>query len=185
MAILIDAYNCVHAGSAMGGAWRDLNLRRLCQAITLSSMRGKITLVMDGRAKPEEPSENEFPELNLVYSGTGIPADRVIGQLVERASHRRNLVVVTNDGAVASHARGLGAKSQSCENFLSVLIAGKGKRSSRSKALPPQKTKGLSDPAQTERWLKEFGITPPPEQPQNVLKAEELSENDIKKLLGF
>src|SRR5579875_318703 len=99
----------------MGGAFTGLTIRALCQWITASPRQISATLILDGRPKPDEPSENEFPHLTLTYSGAGVKADTVIGQLVERSGNKKKLTVVTNDRAVALHARRHYANAMSCE----------------------------------------------------------------------
>jgi hypothetical protein len=180
MAYILDAYNVVYAGDAMGGAMSGLTVRKLCQWIVASPQRLAATLVLDGRAKPEEPSENEFPEITLVYSGTGIKADTVIAQMVERSGNRKKLTVVTNDRAVALHARRHNATAMSCEAFLTHLIAGP--RGSKS-ALPPRKTGTAGTTGETAHWLKEFGITPPPVAPPPATD-DPFDAIDMDKLMG-
>ena len=188
MALILDTYNLLHAGSAMGGAMADLTVRKLCQWIVQSPTRQKTTLVIDGRPKPEEPSENEFPDLHLVYSGAGIEADKVIGQMVERSHNRRHLIVVTNDRAVAAQARQRGAVPQSCEAFLSSLITAHSiGRKLGQRQLPAHKTGGIVDKAQTEHWLREFGVGNASEvdQPAKPKSKDNPDDLDMKKLMGF
>jgi predicted RNA-binding protein with PIN domain len=187
VAYILDAYNVVYAGDAMGGAMSGLTVRKLCQWIVGSPQRLAATLVLDGRAKPDEPSENEFPEVTLVYSGTGIKADTVIAQMVERSGNRKKLTVVTNDRAVALHARRNFAGAMSCEAFLTHLIGGTARAETRSRgALPAKKTGGSATAGETDHWLKEFGITPPPPAPPPPTPTAEdpFGEIDMDKLMG-
>ena len=183
MPFLLDTYNVIHAGSAMGGAFANLNVRRLCQWIVAAPKRQKTTLVLDGRAKPDEPSENEFPELELRYSGTGISADKVIGQVIDRAKNRKALTVVTNDRAVATHARMNYAAAISCEAFLSSLLAAH--QSARS-THPPHKLGAPRSPGETDHWLKEFGLSAPldPPKPPPKTAEEEIDNLDMDQLMG-
>jgi len=196
MALIIDTYNCTHAGAALGGAFADMTVRKLCLFLTSIPSRSKTTLVIDGRPKPEEPSENEFPELHLVYSGAGIKADHVIDQMVQRSQNRKNLIVITNDRAVAAAARQRGATTQSCESFLLTLLtahnAGRklGETQPRGRAptsgpLPAQKTTGKIDPALSAHWLKEFGINPDSDAPKKKSDEKNPDDLDMKNLMGF
>ncbi|HEY4328593.1 MAG TPA: NYN domain-containing protein, partial [Phycisphaerae bacterium] len=97
MHYLVDTYNLLHAAISSGGPLSDLNVRRFCQYLAATPVSVKATLILDGRAKPDEPSENEFPDISLVYSGTGVSADTVIAQMVERSTTRKKLTVITND----------------------------------------------------------------------------------------
>src|SRR4051812_15308281 len=121
MRYLIDTYNLIHAGVATGGPLGDLTVRKLCRYLSAAPAALKATLVMDGRAKPDEPSMNEFPDITLLYSGAGVTADAVIGQLVEVSTTRKKLTVVTNDRAVALHARRHFSNAMSCEQFLRMI----------------------------------------------------------------
>jgi hypothetical protein len=187
VAYILDAYNVVYAGDAMGGAMNGLTVRKLCQWIVGSPQRLAATLVLDGRAKPDEPAENEFPEVTLVYSGTGIKADTVIAQMVERSANRKKLTVVTNDRAVALHARRNFAGAISCEAFLTSLIGGTGGANAATRsALPPRKTGSAGTTGETAHWLKEFGITPPPPAPPPAAPTPDdpFGEIDMDKLMG-
>jgi len=177
---IVDTYNAVYAGYAMGGALSGLTVRKLCQFIVASPVALKATLVLDGRPKPDEPSENEFPEINLLYSGTGIKADTVIAQLVERSGNKKKLTVVTNDRAVALHARRNYANAMSCEAFLSQLVGGK----SGSRTNASAKRSGTVAPGETDHWLKEFGITPPPRPAPKPSSDNDIDNLDIEDLLG-
>jgi len=187
MALLIDTYNLLHAAIPIGGPFTDLTVHRLCQYLCSSPVRQKTTLVLDGRAKPSEPSENEFPELHLVYSGAGVSADTVIAQLLERSHDRRHLTVVSNDREVASHARRHRAHAQSCEAFLqSLMTAHSAGRKLGQARLPTHKTEGLADPAITDRWLQEFGIDPataPVKKRHPGNSPEDMTDDDIEKLM--
>ncbi len=164
----------------------DLTVRKLCQWIVASPQRLAATLVLDGRAKPDEPSENEFPEITLIYSGTGIKADTVIAQMVERAANRKKLTVVSNDRAVALHARRNFANAMSCESFLHALIGASRAANAADRArLPAKKTGGTTTTGETEHWLREFGITPPlPPLPRPNDPASEFGDIDMDKLMG-
>lgn len=160
--LLIDTYNCVHAGQAMGGVFRDLNVRRLCDWLAgCAAVRGKVTLVLDGRPKPDEPSQDEVPEVTLRYSGAGVSADDVIGQLVELHPHRKKVTVVSNDRAVVLHARKNFAHAISCETLLDKLVQSQSDNRRRARQqLPQGKTSGTSGDAETELWLEELGFKP-------------------------
>jgi hypothetical protein len=190
MPYLLDTYNILHAAIPMGGALANLTVRSLCQWILASPGRISATLVMDGRAKPDEPGPNEFPDISLVYSGAGVSADKVIGQLVERSRHRKKLTVVSSDRAVVLHARQNGASAISSEAFLELLLgAQKAHRRAKKSQLPHNKTAGTATTGETDHWLKEFGITPPPPQTQipDSLSPDDpdsLSDEDLKRLMG-
>jgi hypothetical protein len=182
MAVIIDTYNCVYAGAAMGGALDHLSVRTLCRWIVAAPRREKTTLVLDGRAKPEEPSENEFPDLHLVYSGTGIKADLVIEQMVERSGRSAALTVVTDDRALGRAVKGLGAKVVPCEVYLKGLM---GHRKGGGRAEPGKKAAGTASAGETDAWLDEFGITGVPRKVEKPREQEPgIEDLDIEDLLG-
>lgn len=178
---LIDTYNLMHAAALRGGC-APRSVLALCGILAATGTRA--TLVLDGRAKPDEPSENEFPGIPLVYSGAGVPADRVIGQMVERSQERKKITVVTDDRAVALHAKSRMAGAMGCDAFLEMLF--KGPRGAGGQ-LPPKKLTGSPTSGETEHWLKEFGMSAPlPEvkPPGPVSGDDELGDLDIESLLG-
>ena len=182
---LIDTYNLLHAGSDLSGPTANLTVRKLCQFITTTLRPISVTLVLDGRAKPDEPSVNEFPSVSLVYSGAGIKADTVIAQCVERAPRRREITVVTNDRAVALHARQNFARAITCEHFIALLLRNRSRGTPCR--LPPRKLNGSPTPGETEHWLREFGFTPPPQAlppPHAPANLDDPDAIDIDRLLG-
>jgi transcriptional regulator of met regulon len=182
MHYLIDTYNLRHAAVALGGPLRDMTVRRLCQYLSASPASTKATLVLDGRAKPDEPSPNEFPDITLVYSGTGVPADVVIAQTIERSPHRKKLTVVTNDRAVALHARRHFASAISCEQFLRQIT----EHAPAPQDDPTHKSTGSPTAGESDHWMKEFGLeTDPNPQPHQAKPAEDpLADINIEDLLG-
>ncbi|MCL2639583.1 MAG: NYN domain-containing protein [Phycisphaerales bacterium] len=187
MMYLLDTYNILHAAVPMGGSMSSLTVRTLCQWIV--SGRGprriKAVLVLDGRAKPDEPTENEFPDVELVYAGASVSADKVIGQLVERAGSKKKVTVVTSDRAVALHARQHFANAMSSEAFLEMLLgAEQSHRRAAKSRLPERKTGGTSSPGETLHWLKEFGLSVPPPGTSPQSSSGELTDEEIERLMG-
>jgi predicted RNA-binding protein with PIN domain len=181
---LVDTYNLVHAAAAMGGPLADMTVRKLCTYLRASAASVKVTLVLDGRAKPDEPSENEFPDVALVYSGAGVTADAVIAQRVEQATSRKKLTVVSNDRAVAAHARRHHAAAISCETFLRQLTQ-YNPRIGAKDSLPPRKVTGTPTPGESDHWMKEFGLQPPDAKKEEPRKVDpELGGMTIEDLLG-
>jgi predicted RNA-binding protein with PIN domain len=183
MAYLLDTYNIVHAGIALGGAVSGLNVRKLCQWIAAFPQPLKVTLVLDGRPKPDEPDHNEFHHIEFVYSGAGISADKVIGQILERSGNRKKITVVTNDRAVALHARQLYAQAMSSEAFLKMLVGADRARTLKAQ-LPQKKTAGSIGEAETAHWLNEFGLKDPAAAPKPPPPEGELDDEEIQRLMG-
>lgn len=154
MPILIDAYNCVHAGRTMRGPFTDLTVWGLCQF--LQGAGAPATLILDGRPKPDEPSIHDFPGLTIVYSGAGVAADLVIARIVDKSPARNRIIVVSDDRAVAAHARKSGARAQGCEQFLDGLQRRRpGHLDDTANA---QKSGGELPSGLVEYWLREFGF---------------------------
>ncbi len=195
MHYLVDTYNLVHAAATMGGILGDMSVRKLCRLISATGSSIRVTLVLDGRAKPDEPSENEFPDISLVYSGSGITADAVMAQMVEKAKNRRKWTIVSNDRAVVLHARRHFASAIGCESFL-LRLTQNSPRSSDS-ALPPRKITGTPTTGESEHWMREFGLELPPDAPSPAPPTRgpgptpsaktgdpEIDDLDIEALLG-
>ncbi|NNM88640.1 MAG: hypothetical protein HKL95_08985, partial [Phycisphaerae bacterium] len=156
--LIIDGYNCIFAGAALGGRWDGFSLRRLCSL--LEQNRAAAIVVLDGRPKPSEPDADEFPGLTLIYSGQGIKADDVISKILSQRTDRRHITVISNDRAVAADARRQKAHSESCEKFVRGLGARTAaKRKWQGRVEPREKSQGLANPGETEHWLKEFGVS--------------------------
>jgi predicted RNA-binding protein with PIN domain len=186
MPYLLDTYNIIHAAYAMGGAVSGMTVRSLCQWIVASPHQIRATLVLDGRPKPDEPTENEFPDINFVYSGAGISADKVIAQTVERSGNKKKLTVVTNDKAVALHARRNFANAMSSEAFLNLLIGADRARNAATRAkLPEKKTSPALSEGESQHWLQEFGLKAPPPKPRIPNpQTDALTDEDLKRLMG-
>jgi hypothetical protein len=180
MRYVIDTYNLLHAAMAMGGPLRDVTVHTLCRYLAGGSM--KATLVLDGRAKPDEPSQNEFPGIELTYSGTGVPADTVIGQLVELAPQRKKVTVVSDDRAIVLHARRWFANAMSCEQFLRLITQYTPVPSQE----PAHKATGTPTSGESDHWMKEFGLHTDPNPQPLAAKPEEdpLKDINIEDLLG-
>jgi predicted RNA-binding protein with PIN domain len=176
MEYLIDTYNLVHAAAALGGPLGDMSVRKLCRYVAAAGR--KATLVLDGRAKPDEPGAGEFPQLTLVYAGTGVTADSVIGQLVARAGNRKKVTVVTNDRAVALQARGCFANGMSCEQFLKEITEGRPVMADE----PGEKQTGTATAGEADLWMKEFGITGDPNVRGGAAGGARVEEGDVEGL---
>ena len=154
--IIIDAYNCLHAGSSMPGPWHGFSLRELCRLV--ERLDKKIVLVMDGSPKPDEPTNAEFPDITLKYSGRGVSADSVIISMVDQSTGARHITVVSNDRAVKAGAHRGGARTMACEKYLAGILRRKAAMRMRWKMAEPQR-KTVGGSSDTDFWLHEFGFT--------------------------
>ncbi len=176
MVILVDTYNCLHAAGRLCGSGGPLPLAAFCRLCR--SAPGRVILVMDGTAKPGEPTADEFPNLRFVYPGSGKKADPVIGRLVcefrDRNPLGKGLLVISSDRAVLHQARGEKAATQSAEAFVRNLLSRRGNsraagHSPSSKAVHRNAGRGAANlsaartekqeiSAETRRWLEIFGF---------------------------
>ncbi len=154
--IIIDAYNCLHAGSSMPGPWNGFSLRELCRLV--ERLDKKLVLVMDGSPKPDEPTNAEFPDVILKYSGRGVSADSVIIAMVDQSTGARHITVVSNDRAVKAGAQRGGARTMACEKYLAGILRRKSAMRLRWKTAEPQR-KAIGRSSDTDFWLHEFGFT--------------------------
>jgi len=168
--IIIDAYNCLHAASAMSGPLSGISLRQLGKLVSSSGQ--KVILVMDGLPKPSEPKADEFINVELLYSGKSAKADDLIARILQKSTGRREITVVSNDRQVAAQARRSGAKSISCERFLALQA-----KENRRSAGMRQKIRGNKN--DTDFWLKEFGISNPPVEKAADKKMDQINPEDI------
>jgi hypothetical protein len=89
---------------------------------------------------------------------------------------------VTNDRAVALHARSHFSNAMSCEQFLQELTAS----GPVPQDDPPQKSRGTATAGESDHWMKEFGLAADPN-PQSLRpQAEEIRPDDlnVEDLLG-
>ena len=68
--------------------------------------RSKLKVVFDGPPDEEFPDGCKFKSVHILYARYGSDADSRIRELVDKSSHKRNLILVTSDRALVSHARG-------------------------------------------------------------------------------
>jgi predicted RNA-binding protein with PIN domain len=78
-----------------------------------------LTVVFDG-AGVIGASSDQRRLVRVVYSPEGVIADDVIRSEVARLPATRHVVVVTNDRAVVTDVRGLGANTVSSDRFVAL-----------------------------------------------------------------
>ena len=123
MYYLIDGYNLLF--------WlieSKQSLQSQRQSIILSLQKEfkylhlKGTLVFDGAHRADEQSGLSYRSpLIIAYSHSGESADQYILEKLETSPGTSEIIVVTNDRFVSSHARGFGAQTLSLKAFVSQL----------------------------------------------------------------
>jgi predicted RNA-binding protein with PIN domain len=132
----------------------------LCDTIGRWARRRKqrAHIVFDGPSPQAALAEQiGSPGIRVSYSGAGISADAVIGEILGRDSAARRLLVVSSDRAIARAATRRRARPIGSEQFW-VMVQRDLARPVRRRTEPREKEAGLSPPA-TDAWLEEFGLS--------------------------
>jgi len=149
MPYLIDGNNLL---GSWGGPGKEDDRRHevVRRVAAFCRARGsRATLVFDGHPLRHEMAAQDLGPLTLRVPPPGQDADRVIRELVERASRPADWVVVTSDKALYSYVRTLGA---------SVLRAHEWNALDRR--VSPAAPKASEKPEQEDDvagWLRKFG----------------------------
>ena len=152
--LIVDAYNLMHAAAGRRGKVTGLSLNQFC-----SVCRGmKLTLVMDGVRKPQEPQAGDYEAIELKWAGRGRSADDAIIALCKASTGRRDICVVTDDRQLRSRAEKLGVRTLHCGTFLQQVYTHR--RQENRKQEPAAKRMPTPSAADTEFWLRVFGFLP-------------------------
>ncbi|MFC1833301.1 NYN domain-containing protein [Thermodesulfobacteriota bacterium] len=148
MPYLIDGNNVMaqkvgwHRDKA--GARKQL-IRDLAKFIAVH--RVKVKVVFDGIPDAEFPDGCRYKSVHVFYARPGLDADSRIKEFTDKASYRRDLVVVTSDKALGSYVRHRGAKVQPSGKFRAAL---------RDTLEMSVKNKGVNDPVDIKEWTEYF-----------------------------
>jgi predicted RNA-binding protein with PIN domain len=119
----------------------------------------KVVVVFDGRETPPWPSPNALGEggVRVIYSRPPQNADMVIREMVEKASGKEEVWVVSSDREVQSHARACGAKVFGAKSFEAEMMgrppSGPSLRGGRSASGRPEKPTRMRK-MDVDFWLK-------------------------------
>ncbi len=154
MPLLIDTYNVLHTTGVLPPEMAGIDVGGLIRLISSSRyQRQLVTLVCDGTGPM--PSSAGLPRLIAVRSaGPGGEADDLILELIDAASDRRRITVVTSDRAVATAARKRRCRTITSQAFLGHLLAD---AQTRPKPLNDRPT-GLLDKKRVDEWIAQFGL---------------------------
>ncbi len=83
--------------------------------------RTKVKVVFDGAPDVEFPDGCKFKSVHIRYAKSGSDADSRIKELVKKSSYKRDLILVSSDRALASHARAQIGKVISAGEFRKML----------------------------------------------------------------
>ena len=119
---LLDGYNVVHRIPDLTlkelEQQRDGLVRLIERFRPQGSFRNEITIVFDGRTGMLMPSQ--FSVVKVIFSQNET-ADDKIKRIVENASNKKNIIVVTNDRAIQYAVKASGARVESVEKFISRM----------------------------------------------------------------
>jgi predicted RNA-binding protein with PIN domain len=124
--IIVDGMNVI--GSRPDGWWRDRPGARRSLVASLHdlvSSGNEVTVVFDGKGKPEEIEEASSLGVEVVFAPGGPnAADHRIIELLEDATTRvppSRLLVVTSDDALAGAVHALGVTTEGAGSFRTGL----------------------------------------------------------------
>src|SRR5262245_16140085 len=170
---LIDGNNVI--GGRVGwhrdkpGSRRRLaqDLARLARIKTL-----QLSVVFDGAPDPEFPDGSSYRGVRIFYSRQGSDADARIIEMVEAERNKKNLLVVTSDGRLASRIRATGVR---------VMRSGAFRRMLDEAGRPAPGQEPAQDPAindvETDEWLRYFGVEESDSSWQNTDEENAEQEN--------
>jgi predicted RNA-binding protein with PIN domain len=97
--------------------------RRLIHELArfLAVHRVKLKVIFDGVPDDEFPEGCKFKSVHILYARPGSDADSRIKDIVRKSSFKRDMIVVSSDRDLASHAKNQGAKVISSGQFRVML----------------------------------------------------------------
>ncbi len=191
MPLIIDTYNVLHTTGVLPPEMAGIDVGGLIGLILASRYRRQlVTLVCDGTG-PRPASPGLPRTIAIRFSGPDREADDLILDLVEQATDRRRITVVTSDRAVADAARKRGCATLTSPTFLKRLL---GDAQTRPKPADDRPT-GPLDAKRVDEWIEQFGLAETevakrpaadpkrpetPSLPSDVIReAEEMLEGDL------
>jgi predicted RNA-binding protein with PIN domain len=117
--VLIDGYNVAKLG--WPALALDMQRQVLLDAVENVARRygSDLTVVFDG-AEVIGASSDQRRLVRVVYSPEGVIADDVIRSEVARLPASRHVIVVTNDKAIVTDVRAMGANTVSSDRFVAL-----------------------------------------------------------------
>jgi len=111
--------------------------------------RVKLKVVFDGAPDEGFPEGIKYKGVHILYARPGSDADSRIMALVQKASNKRDLVVVTSDRELALFAKRQGARTMRSGEFRRLL-------EDSSKPAAPLEKSGQGNTVDVEEWLEFF-----------------------------
>jgi predicted RNA-binding protein with PIN domain len=148
MPYIIDGNNVMAGRAGFPRDWPTAKRRFLREvARFVAARRVKVRVVFDGYPDDEFPEGRKYKSVQVLYARPGSDADTRIKDLVEKASNRRDLIVVTSDRSLANHVSRRGARVITRMEFGEMV----------DEILSSDEDKpGDTDPVDVEEWLEYF-----------------------------
>ena len=154
MPLIIDTYNVLHTTGILPPEMAGIDVGGLIRLISSSRyQRQLVTLVCDGTG-PMTSSPTSPRLIAVRFAGPGREADDLIRELIDAASDRRRITVVTSDRAVATAARKRRCRTITSQAFLGHLLTD---AQTRPKPLDDRPT-GPLDKKRVDQWIEQFGV---------------------------
>lgn len=156
--LIIDGYNLLRAVQNLTEHSSEITDVRLCQIIGeyLYRIKKKGRIVFDGIGPRDKTPFNNLNNLEVIFSGSSHEADDIIEKLILNDTAPKRLTVVSSDRRIKAAANKRKATAVDCVDFWMEVIRTIEKK--RKKQVEPQgKFIGISE-AETEYWLREFGL---------------------------
>lgn len=157
MSFLIDGHNLLWYVNSAATDVPPIGEVRLCMIISrylkLTGENG--LLVFDGTGPFDKSAFANLGSLEVLFAGRDLDADSVIEERINASSSPRSLTIVSSDHMVQEFAHRRKAAALKCEVFWESLCKELARR--RRPREPQQKRFGLTE-AETEYWLKVFGL---------------------------
>lgn len=160
MPVLVDGNNLLFATRKVEDPDRLLGRSGLCHALGDWAARTgeRVHVVFDGpRPTRDLVRQIRHPSINLTFSGAGRSADAVLIQMIEADSAARRLVVVSSDREIMRAAKRRKARPVKSDEFW-ISVRNDLAKEPPQRLEPEEKRHGL-EPTDTERWLREFGLS--------------------------
>lgn len=148
---IIDGYNLLHKIRALNNSSSpQLDLIQYIKTKHLTGSRNnKVTIVFDGYDSDSSCIEREY---RIIFS-KNITADEVIKDIVSKRKNKNQIVVVSDDREIISHARQEGVKTKNTRQFLSNRSKSKQGNANDDRPLSPSSIMEINDELK-KIWLK-------------------------------
>jgi hypothetical protein len=156
--LIIDGYNLLRTVQNLTEHSSEITDVQICRIINeyLYRTKKKGCLVFDGIGPKDKSPFNNLFFLEITFSGTSREADDIIETMIVESSAPKSLIVVSSDRRIKRAAEKRKATAVDSVDFWTEVIKTLEKK--RKRKLEPQaKFTGITE-AETEYWLREFGL---------------------------